>query len=171
MDVYEAIARRRSIRAYTQEEIDKEKLERVLQAARLAPSGKNAQAWRFIVVDDAQLKERLVEAARGQTFLAESHRVIVICVDETLVYQKHGDYMTSFMADGSIAMDHLMLAATAEGLGTCWIGAFSEVDVKEILEIPHPYRVVGLTPLGYPAREGTDRGRKPLEEIVSYNGW
>lgn len=171
MDVYEAIAKRRSIRAYTEEMIDEEKLQRVLNAARLAPSGKNAQAWRFIVVDDGDLKERLVDACRGQIFLAQAHKVIVICVDETLVYQKHGDYMTSFAADGSVAMDHLMLAATAEGLGTCWIGAFSEEEVREILEIPLPYRVVGLTPLGYPAREGTDRGRKPLEEIISYNGW
>ncbi len=171
MDVYEAISKRRSIRAYRSEVIDEETLERVLNAARLAPSGKNAQAWRFVVVDDEHIKERLVDACRGQTFLAEAASVIAICVDETLVFQRHGDYMTSFAADGSVALDHLMLAATAEGLGTCWIGAFSEMQVKEILEIPDPYRVVGLTPLGYPAREGTDRGRRPLEEIVSYNGW
>lgn len=171
MDVYEAINRRKSIRSYTNEVIDRDKLERVLNAARLAPSGKNAQAWRFVLVDDADLKDRLVDACRGQIFLAQPNLVVVVCVDETLVYQKHGDYTTSYMADGSVALDHLMLAATAEGLGTCWIGAFSEVEVKEILDIPDPYRVIGLTPLGYPAMEGIDRGRKPLEEIISYNGW
>ncbi len=171
MDIYEVIKKRRSIRKYEPRKIEDDKLERVLNAARLAPSGKNVQAWRLIVTRDPELKEKLIKACKGQKFVAEADCIVTVAVDETSVYQGHGNYMTSFAVDGAIMLDHLILAATYEGLGTCWIGAFIEEQVKEILNIPDPYRVVAMTPLGYPAQEGKDRGRKPLEEIVSYEKW
>ncbi|AZR72285.1 nitroreductase [Anoxybacter fermentans] len=171
MDFYQLIKTRRSVRKYESRPVEEEKLMRILNAARLAPSGKNAQAWKFIVVKDQELKEKIVKAAKGQKFLAEADCIIVCCVNEEEVYQGHGNYMTSFAVDGAIAMDHLILAAHYEGLGTCWIGAFFEDQIKEILNIPDPYRVVAMTPLGYPAGEQKDRGRKPLEEIIAFDGW
>lgn len=171
MDYYELIRTRRSVRNFAQRPVEEDKLMRVLDAARVAPSGKNAQAWKFIVVKEQELKEQIVKASKGQKFLAEADCIIVCAVNETEVYQKQGNYMTSFALDGAIALDHLILAAHSEGLGTCWIGAFFEDQVKEILQIPDPYRVVAMTPLGYPAGEQRDLGRKALDEIVAFNGW
>ncbi len=171
MDIYEAIKVRRSIRNYKPQNVEKEKLDRILEAGRLAPSAKNSQAWKFIITDDADIKESLVEACRGQKFIAEADKIITVCVDENGTFQKQGNYMSAFAVDGAIALQHMILAATAEGLGTCWIGAFFEDKVKEVLEIPDPYRVVGLTTLGYPAGSGRDRGRKPLTEIVFQEKW
>ncbi len=171
MNIYDLIARRRSIRKFEQKEIEREKLERVLNAARLAPSGKNVQAWKFIVIRDQELKEKLVEACKGQKFMAEADVAVAVAVNEEEVYQGHGNYMTSFAVDGAIALDHLILAATHEGLGTCWIGAFDEEKVRKIVKVPKPYRIVALTPLGYPAQDGRDRGRKTMEEVVVYDQW
>ena len=171
MDVYKAMKERRSIRSYKSDEVEDKKLKKVLEAGRVAPSGKNAQGWKFIVTRGEELKNKLVDACKGQKFIAEGDYIITVCVNEDEVYQKHGSFMTSFPMDGSIALQQMMLAATAEGLGTCWIGAFKEDDVKKTLNIPDPYRVVGLTPLGYAAEEGRDRGRKPLDEIVFQEKW
>jgi len=171
VNIYELIKKRRSIRKYEPKEIEQDKLERVLDAARLAPSGKNVQGWKFIVVRDPQRKEQLVDACKGQKFMAEADAAVAVAVNEEEVYQGHGNYMTSFAVDGAIALDHLILAATHEGLGTCWIGAFDENKVREILQVPQPYRIVALTPLGYPAQEGRDRGRKSLDEVVVFETW
>ncbi len=171
MDIYELIEKRKSVRQYSSDKVEGDKLERVLNAGRLAPSGKNIQAWKFIVTRDSDLKERLVEACKGQKHVGQADCVITVCVDETEVYQGHGNYMTSFAVDGAVAMEHMMLAATEEGLGTCWIGAFYEDKVREVLEVPEPYRIVGLTPLGYPAVEPKPRGRKSLDEIVYQEKW
>ncbi len=171
MDFYQLIKTRRSVRKYLDKPVEEEKLIRVLNAARVAPSGKNIQAWKFIVVRDQELKKKIVVAAKGQKSLDEAYCIIVCCVDETRAYQGHGNYMSSFAVDGAIALDHLILAAHYEGLGTCWIGAFFEDQVKETLKIPDPYRVVAMTPLGYAAMEPKDLGRKPLEEIISFDGW
>ncbi len=171
MNIYDLIKKRRSIRKFEPKEIEQDKLERVLNAARLAPSGKNVQAWKFIVVRDPERKEQLVDACKGQKFMAEADAAVAVAVNEEEVYQGHGNYMTSFAVDGAIALDHLILAATHEGLGTCWIGAFDENKVRKILKVPEPYRIVALTPLGYPAQEGRDRGRKSLEEVVVFETW
>ncbi|MFW5986574.1 MAG: nitroreductase family protein, partial [Halanaerobiales bacterium] len=157
--------------SFQDREVEEDKLERVLNAGRLAPSGKNVQGWKFIVTRDEELKQKLVKACSNQKFVGEADCVITVCVDETKVYQYHGDYMTSFAVDGAIAMDHMMLAAAAEGLGTCWIGAYIEDEVREVLNVPQPYRIIGLTPLGYPNGSGKDRGRKPLEDIVFWETW
>ena len=171
MELYEAIKNRRSIRHYEKREVEKAKLDKILDVAHLAPSAKNIQPWKVLVVTDDELKKGLVEGAKGQEFLREAYCIIVVCVNEKDCYQTLGDYMTSFAVDGAIFIDHLTLAAYAEGLGTCWIGKFSEDKVKKLLGIPDPYRVVGMTPLGYPATKGESRGRKPLDEIVYYNKW
>ncbi len=171
MELYEVIKKRRSIRKYQYREVEDEKLQKVLDAAHLAPSAKNIQPWKVIVVEDKELREELAKAAYGQEYLSQAPCVIVMCVNENECYRQHGDYMTSFAVDGAIFIDHLTLAACAEGLGTCWIAKFNEMQVKKLLNIPDPYRVVVMTPLGYPAEEGKDKGRKPLSEILYKNTW
>jgi nitroreductase len=172
MELFEVIKKRRSIREYESKRVEDEKLKKILnEAARLAPSAKNIQPWKIIVVEDDNLKQKLVEAAKGQKFLAQAYYVLVVCVNEKECYQEHGDYMSSFAVDGAILMDHLILAATDLGLGSCWIAKFNEEKVKDSLNIPTDYRVIALTPLGYPAEKGKDKGRKPLSEIVYKNTW
>jgi len=171
MDIYEAIKQRTSVRAYSSKPVEEDKLLKILDAARLAPSGKNGQPWIFIVVKDDEMRKKLVPACKGQEFIAQAPVVIVACGREELAYKKMGGYWNSLPVDIGIALEHLMLAATAEGLGTCWIGAFFEEEVKKLLSIPDDVKVVALTPLGYPAGEKKWRPRKNLEEIVMYEKW
>ena len=171
MEFYKVIKTRRSVRSYKPDPIPEGVLERVLDAARIAPSGSNRQPWKFIVVKDEGTKKKLVPACHNQSWIADAPVIIVACARE-LDYNR-GGYMgkLSGVMDAAIAFTHLILAARTEGLGTCWIGAFDNERVKEILEVPKGWNVAALTPLGYPAggegvfRETTDR--KPLEEIVS----
>lgn len=171
MDLYEAIRNRVSTRSYTADPVEDEKLERILEAARLAPSGKNGQPWIFIVVSDEETRKRLVPACRDQKFVGEAPVVIAACGNEELAYKKMGGYWNSLPVDIGIALEHLMLAAEAEGLGTCWIGAFSEDKVREILDVPQNYKILALTPVGYPAAEKVFRKRKDMSEIVMNDRW
>lgn len=169
MNIYEVIQKRRSIRSYKPDPVPEEKLNRLLEAVRLAPSGKNGQPWRFIVVKDKKLREALVPACRDQAFIAEAPLVIVACAREEESYQKQGGYMKSWAIDIGIALEHLILAAVTEGLGTCWIGAFEEGKVREILNVSSDLRIVALTPVGYPAVDPPPKPRKPINEIISYD--
>ena len=170
MEFYEVIKTRRSIRSYSPEPIPEDKLRRVLEAARIAPSGANRQPWKFIVVRDEDLKKKVAEACNHQTFISEAPVVIVAC-GRNIGYNR-GGYMgsLSMVMDVTIAMTHLILAARAEGLGTCWIGAFNNDELKKVLDIPPEYNVVAITPLGYPKGEAftSSMSRKSLEEIVCY---
>ncbi|RLI37815.1 nitroreductase [Candidatus Bathyarchaeota archaeon] len=169
MEFYEVIRTRRSIRSYKPDPVPEDVLRRVLEAARIAPSGSNRQPWKFIVVRDEEVKRRLVEACHNQSFIAEAPVVIVACGYN--IHYNRGGYMgdMSMLVDVAIAFTHLILAARAEGLGTCWIGSFDNEAVKRILNIPDDVNVVALTPLGYPRGEGfSEPGpRKSLEDIVS----
>jgi nitroreductase len=169
MTVMEAILKRRSVRKYTADPVSDEILGRVLEAARLAPSGKNLQPWKFIVVRSAETRERLARASAGQAFIAQAPVVVVACADPEACYARMGRYMKSWPVDVACALEHLMLQAAAEGLGTCWIGAFEEQAVKDVLGVPEGIRVLALTPLGHPAEEPAFRGRKSLDEIVAYD--
>lgn len=171
MDVFEAIKTRRSIRDYRPDRVPEEKLLRCLEAFRLAPSACNYQPWRAIVVRDPKTKERLAEASFGQYFIAEADVVIVACGWEARAYKRMGGYWNALAVDVAIAVDHLTLMAQAEGLGTCWIGAFDEQKVRDVLGIPSDVMVVALTPLGFPAGPARATPRKPLEEIVCYEKW
>jgi len=169
MSVLETIQKRKSIREYRPEPIPDEVLNRVFEAARLAPSGKNLQPWKFIVVRDKELKKRLIKAAVGQSFIARAPLIVVACGFPDHCYSRMGRYMKSWPVDVAIALEHLILQATEEGLGTCWIGAFDEKEVKSILDIPENVKVLALTPLGYPREEPSFRGRKRLDEILSFD--
>jgi len=170
-DFYEVIRTRRSIRSYIPDPIPEEVLNRVLEAARIAPSGSNRQPWKFIVVEDEELKKRMVPVCGNQSFIAEAPIIIVACGYD--IRYNRGGYMgdMSMLVDVSIAFTHLIQAARAEGLGTCWIGSFDNGAVKKILNIPKDVNVVAITPLGYPRRdEFTEPGqRKSLTEIASKN--
>lgn len=166
MDLYDAIARRVSVRAYRPDPVPPDVLNRVLEAGRLAPSAKNYQPWKFIVVTDPVRRQALVPACRGQAFVGEAPVVICGCAIEEQVWKGMGGYWSAEAVDLAIAIEHMMLAATAEGLGTCWIGAFIEEEVRKVLAIPAGAKPIALTPLGYPAKETRPRPRKPLDEIV-----
>ena len=173
VDLYEAMERRRSIRRFTRQKVPQEVLERVLNAARIAPSAVNLQPWRFVVVRDRETLKALVGCTRGgkHEHLAMGDLAVVACGNESECYQRQAGCMKSYAIDVAIAVEHLVLAATAEGLGTCWIGAFDETQVKTLLGIPDPWRVVAMTPLGYPAEDPPPRGRKSLLEILAFERW
>jgi nitroreductase len=159
MDVFEAIRIRRSIRKFRPKPIPDEKLEMILEAGRLAPSAGNRQPWRFVVVKDPERKRTLAKAADNQTFIADAGVIIVAL----------GDPEASprwFRQDPMIAVEHMVLAATALGYGTCWIGAFNEKEVKRLLRIPEELKVIALLPIGFPDETPAPRERKPLKEIV-----
>ena len=166
MDLIET---RRSIRSYKPQEVEEEKLNYILQAFRKAPSAKNLQPWKLIIVKDKKKRSDLAIACNNQTFLSEAPVLIVACAKEDEAYGVMGGYMNSYPIDIALALEHLILAAAEKGLGTCWIGAFKEKLVKDLLDVPEHVRVVAITPVGYPAREGGARGRKPLTEIVCYD--
>lgn len=173
MKVLEAIAERRSIRSFSSQPVEEEKLLRVLEAGRLAPSARNMQDWKFVVVKDPSIRRRLAEAARNQEFVGQAPIVVAACgtSDYVMTCGQH-----TYPIDVAIAVDHMTLAAVEEDLGTCWIGAFYEDKVKEILGVPPTVRVVALLPLGYPAEtsktaKAMPKPRKPLGEIVVYDGW
>jgi nitroreductase len=166
MDIIEA---RKSIRSYKIQDIEEDKLNYILDAFRKAPSAKNLQPWKLIIVKSKKIIKDLAAACNNQTFLEEAPILIAACAKEDEAYGVMGGYMNSYPVDIALALEHLILAAAEQGLGTCWIGAFKEQSVKDILGIPKEVRVVALTPVGYPAREASDRGRKPLSEIISYD--
>ena len=169
MSILEIIKERRSVRRYKSDPIHEDVLRRVLDAARFSPSGKNLQPWKFILVKDEILKQRLAEASVGQTFIAQAPVVIVACAFPDKCFSRMGNYMKSWPVDVAIAVEHLMLQAQEERLGTCWIGAFEEDEVKSLLHVPEEVRVLALTPLGYPDEKPAPRGRKDLQEIISHD--
>jgi nitroreductase len=169
MDVFEAIRSRRSIRSYLEKAVEEKKLDQVLEAARLAPSANNRQEWRFVVARDQETRHLLSIAADGQGFVAEAPVVIACCAAESDHIMKCGH--PAYAIDVAIAIDHMTLVAETLGLGTCWIGAFSEDRVREILNIPESVRVVELLALGYPKSIPNSRSRKPMHEIVFYEKW
>jgi nitroreductase len=171
MDFYDVIKKRKSIRKYKGDPVPDDVLNRILEAGRTAPSAKNIQPWHFIVVRDPNTKKKLAEASRNQMFMADADVILVGCILNSIAWTRMGGYMNAGPVDLTIAMEHMILAAACEGLGTCWIGAFVEEDVKKILQVPDDVTVLALTPVGYPAEEAKDRGRKHLREIVSYDSW
>lgn len=197
MDVYSAIKKRRSIRNYKPDRIPDEIMEKLLDAMRLAPSGGNRQPYRFIIVQDQDTKGKIAAACRwypgrpqGQDFIAEAPVVIVACgsvnnavvryyTDEGVtlatgwdvpaeVDRNQADYQSVMELDLAIALDHLTLVATEEGLGTCWIAALDEREIKKLLSVPDDKRVLVVMPVGYTDSWPEPRPRKPLEKIICY---
>lgn len=165
MDIEEVIQKRYSCRSYKDTPVPEEKLKSILEAAQLAPSASNRQPYKFIIVKDRGKREKLAEAA-GQSFIATA---AIIVAGVSLEPEKiMGCQVPTYAVDLAIAMEHIALQAAAEGLGTCWIGAFPQQETKKILEIPEEYKIVTLMPLGYPADSPGPKDRKNLDELVSY---
>jgi nitroreductase len=170
MDVFEAIAVRRSVRAFLEKPVGEDVLERILDAARRAPSARNAQEWRFVVVSDRAVRERIASEAARQPFIGTAGILLACCAVTDGRVMRCGQ--PAYPIDVAIAMDHLSLAAAALGLGTCWIGSFDEALVRQILGIDPGVRVVQLMPLGYPADPSpVPKSRLSLEEIVRRERW
>ena len=169
MDFIELVNTRRSVRTYQEKEVPEEVLNQVLEAARLAPSASNMQPWKFVVVRDLQKRKDLSTAASEQHFLATAP-VIVAAVSLEPEAVMPCD-VPLYPVDVTIAVSHFSLAAAAAGLGTCWVGSFSQERVREILAVPEACKVVILMPLGYPDDEPRERVRKPLGELVCYESF
>ena len=177
MEVYEAIESRRSFRKYKTDSVDETTLNRVLEAARLAPSWDNTQCWRFIVVRDAKIKSELADTLPednpARRAIGNAPVVIVACakldeagyIDGKLSSDK-GDW---YMFDVALAMQNMVLEAQSLGLGTVYVGWFDEAKATEILEIPEGHCVLAMTPLGYPTYHPKPMPRKKLREIISYD--
>ncbi len=173
MDIFQVFNDRRSIRKYKETPVEAAKIEQILNAARLAPSWKNMQCWRFLVIDDQEKKAALLQAFPednpGCRAIATAPVIIVVCADPAESGVENG--IEYYIADTAIAFEHLCLAAHALGLGSCWMGWFDEAAIRTALAIPENIRVVGITPLGYPDQEPKARPRKSLSEITFYNHW
>lgn len=174
MTVLEAIQLRRSVRDYSPRPIPAEVMQRMKDALRLAPSACNHQPWRFVLVTDPDLRQAVAHAARDQMWMAPAPVTVVACGYPDRAYPRMAGRYNSVEIDVAIALDHLTLAAVAEGLGTCWIGAFNEEKVRAILGIPNEVRVVAMTPLGYPASAELIHPppadyRKPEPEVIGEN--
>lgn len=182
MDIFDVIKVRKSVRKYIDKSVEPEKIEKVLTAAQLAPSWKNGQCWKFITVTDKEIKKQLINftGSFNKSWLGKEHAIIVACGDpEKSGFRNNQNY---YLVDVAIALDHLILMATSLGLGTCWIGAFEEDNIKNLLQIPNNYRIVAMTSLGYPAsKDGIvgkiaqtvvrSHNRNPLSEITYENKW
>lgn len=167
MEVWEAISTRRSVRAYHPDPVPDDILRRILEAGRLSPSAVNRQPWHFVVVRDQDMRAKLARNSRFGRFIKESPVVIVAC----------GDRETSpnwYVVDTAIAVQQMVLMATAEGVGSCWIGSMEKSEVRDLLSIPDKWEIVAMLTLGY-QRKKTDLGakiigaarRKDLDEITS----
>lgn len=163
------IKNRYSVRSYQSRPVEKEKLLAVLEAARLAPSAKNFQEWRFVVAQDSAVRQKLMAAANNQSFVGQAPVVIACCATNVEYKMRCGQY--SYPIDLAIAIDHMTLQAVEEGLGSCWVGSFYESQVKAILGIPEDVRVVELLALGYPADSFRPKNRLPLEQIACFDKW
>lgn len=163
MDFGEVIQNRRSIRKFTDDPVPRDMLGRILNAAQLAPTWAHKQGQRIIYVSTPAIRDRLVEAI-GQKWTETAPAFLVVCIEpeQSGVAPNNMEY---FPVDAAIVMEHLILAATNEGLGSCWIGWFNEDKVKEVLSIPNGYRVIGITPLGFFEQIPKSKERKSLEEL------
>lgn len=173
----ELILRRQSERKYKENPVEQEKLDRVLEAARMAPSACNAQPWKFVVATDKEVLSQLADAASAKllgmnTFVGQAPVMIVVVREKPNLSSRIGGTIKSkdySHIDIGIAVENICLQALAEGLGTCIIGWFDEEKVRSILGIPSSKRVELIITLGYAAGEYRQKKRKPKDETVSYN--
>jgi len=171
MDVYEAIYGRKSIRSFDAERnVPKEIVTKLLQAACQAPSAGNLQPWRFLVATDVELKEKLAEAALGQRFLSQAPVVVVVCIDLEVAsrgYRARGTGLYGIQ-DTAAATQNLLLAAYAEGLGSCWVGAFDEQSAADVLSLSSHLRPVAMVPVGYPDHERQKPAKREVSEVTEF---
>ena len=166
MDIHQAIEARRSIRNYLDKPLEEDKLNKLLISAQLAPSARNTQPYKLVVVREKVSLQALSQAAANQAFVGRASAVIAAVALDPSYVMRCG--IPSHIIDIAIALDHVTLAAVEEGLGTCWIGAFYQDKVKQVLGIPESCQVVALLAVGYQAKAPEPRMRKPISELVCF---
>jgi nitroreductase len=169
MEFADLISTRRSIRAYRPEPVDDRTLARVLEAARLAPTACNRQPFRIVVVR-TKGREHDIRRMYNRPWIEQAPLVLCGCGIPGDTWSRR-DGKNYNDVDVTIAMDHLVLAATNEGLGTCWIAAFDPAAARDVLALPDDVAIVAITPLGYPAEHPQSPARKPLSDLVFYERW
>ncbi len=170
MELSKAIQGRRSIRKFDPSvPVSRDEVNKLLQAAVRSPSAGNAQPWHFVVVLNSSLRQGLAAAAMGQAFVAQAPVVIVVCADLARARKSYGQRGEELycLQETAAAVQNLLLSAHAEGWGACWVGAFDEHRVTELLKLPPKLRPVALVPLGYPAEAPAARPRRSVDEVVS----
>jgi nitroreductase len=174
MDFWQVIENRHSVRSFDPEvDVPQEMVEELLTAATRAPSAGNRQSWHFYVVRDQALRDGLAAAAHGQHFISQAPVAIVVCADAEKSAARYGDRGRGLycLQDTAAAVEHILLAAVALGLGSCWVGAFDEAAASTALGLPGRHRPVAILPIGRPAREGGGRtSREPMEVVVTFMG-
>jgi len=168
MTVLEAIRKRYSCRAYKDKAIEPEKLKQIFEAARMAPSAKNLQDWRLVIVADRENKRKLAETANNQKFIENASVIIVACSNSKEV-MRCGQAIGPI--DVAIALEHIALQAAELGLATCWIGSFYPEKVRPIVGIPEDIDIIELMALGYPADSPKEPKRNPINKILCYEKW
>jgi nitroreductase len=165
----DAIKTRRSVRKYEETEVSEDQVKQVLESARYAESWANKQGWHILVIRNAETRAKIAEAIEGNPgarAVGQAPVFLAVCMDPAASGDMNGK--PYYMTDAGILMDHLMLTAADLGLGTVFIGAFDEDKVRSVLSVPEQYRIVGLTPLGVPAKMP---GERPRNEIVHWETW
>lgn len=164
------IKQRRSIRNYSEQKVNEEDLNDILEAMRLSPTWKNKQCFEIIIVNDKNVQKAIGEIVKNNpcenAYTNATYTLLLIANPEK---SGNRDGKPYYMADSAIAMEHAILTATSLGLATCWVGVFPEEQLKELLNIPSEYRIVALTPIGYANEEVQPRPRRSIEEIVHKN--
>jgi nitroreductase len=168
MEIFEAIKNRRCIRAFKKKELPPGTIEKLLDAARWAPSAGNVQPWEFVVAVSEDMKRALSLAAYGQKDIEDSSVVIVVCANEKRAEESYGERGKTLycLQDTAAATQNILLTAYSLGFGSCWVGAFKEDQVRELISAPKDIRPVALVPIGYPEEKPAARGRRPLSEIM-----
>ncbi len=169
MEVMPEILNRRSVRSFTSQPIEKEQIERILEAARLAPSAKNRQEWRFVVIQKKEARQKMMEAAFGQEYVGQAPAIVAVCTTNIDYRMPNGQL--SYPIDLAFASAHIVLQAVHEGLGTCCITTFDEQEVRELLTAPFSMRVILLILIGHTDVESEPTQRKTLKQISSRDHW
>jgi nitroreductase len=168
MDLFDIITKRRSIRTFKKQEVTQATIEKLIEAARWAPSAGNVQPWAFVVVNSQKTKQDLAMAAYGQKDLEEASIVIVVCADEKRAAESYGVRGRTLycIQDTAASVQNILLTAQSLGLGSCWIGAFKEDEIKTVIGAPKEMRPIALIPIGYPNEAPSTRNRRPVSEIM-----
>ena len=177
----EVIEKRRSIRKYKKTPVSKDLIKTILRSAFLAPSGHNTQPWEFIIVDDNSVKKKIAEVSHKQKWM-NSAPVFIVCIadirsrindeeeiavdEETSIFE-----LKQIIRDTAISIEHLILEATEQGLGTCWVAWYRQEDLRPVLSIPEDKYVVGIVTVGYSDEEPSPRPRKNIDEFIHRNKW
>ena len=167
MDFMELVQKRYSVRQYLAKEVEQKKLDAILEAARLAPTAANRQAFKILVISTASRKEELKKIYPSNWFVEAPYILGICSIPEQTWIRKDGKEYGD--VDTAIVMDHMILAASALGLGTCWIAAFNPDAAKQVLDLDSSWTPVAFTPLGYATSDGIpEKKRKPIDDLVVY---